>query len=132
MRGMLDTDGEENARVYAVRTSERAASQIEAEQDRLQELAGDAVAESWAEGMADAIASLATLPERCSIAVENDLFPHGTLRQLIYRRRRSGPAWRLLFSVHEADENDPPTVRVHRIQHGAQEPLTEWPTEDEE
>lgn len=43
----------------------------------------------------------------------------------------AGLSWRLLFSVREADENDPPTVRLQRVQHGAQEPLTEWPAEDE-
>lgn len=80
--------------------------------------------------MLSVIATLATFPERCAVAAENDLFLGGTLRLLLYRAGRRGPAWRILFSVQEANENDPPTVQLHLIRHGSQAPLTEWPKEE--
>ena len=57
--------------------------------------------------------------------------PGDTFYALLYRRTRTGPAWRILFSVHETDENDPPTVHIQMLRHGAQAPLTHWPDEDE-
>ncbi len=43
-----------------------------------------------------------------------------------------GPAWRILFSVREVDENDPPTVRVHQVRHASQAPMTEWPLDEDD
>ena len=37
----------------------------------------------------------------------------------------------LLFTIHEADENNPPIVWVRHIRHGAEVPLKKWPPEDE-
>lgn len=117
---------------YVVRVSEQARRQIDAGLVRIYDYAGEAAARSWWDGMDEAIAGLATLPERCPAAPEDDLYHKGTLRQFLYRRRRGGPAWRILFSVREADENDRPTVRVHQIRHGAQAPLTEWPPDEDD
>ncbi len=128
-------DGDETSRVYAVRLTNAARREISQEKDRLTNLSDLAIAQDWQAGVLDAVRGLATYPERCVIASENDLFqrvsPDDVLRLLLYRRRRSSPAWRILFSVHEADDNDPPTVRVHHIRHTAQASITFWPAEDE-
>ena len=121
----------EEPTVYTIRVSEAAAGVIEAEWDRLDDLAGAEVAEAWRIGMRTVITGLATYPERCAAAVEDRLFPGGALRQLVYQRRRGGPVWRILFSVRPANADDPPTVRVHLIRHGSKQPMTEWPAEDE-
>ena len=76
------------------------------------------------------IRGLGTLPERCNTAPENDHFTEDVIYQLLYRHKR-GPTWRILFTVYEADANDPPTVKVHHIRHGAQAVMTNWPDEDE-
>jgi plasmid stabilization system protein ParE len=129
------TESVDQPSIYTVRPSARAADQIEAEHSRLEGTAGASIADAWEDALMDAIASLATYPERCAIANENKLFqcisPGDTLRVLLFRRTRTGPAWRILFSAHETDENDPLTVRVHHIRHGAQAPMTEWPADHE-
>lgn len=123
---------DETPRVYAVRLSVRASGQVRQEHDRLRVLAGPAVADAWEDGFMNAVAGLATMPERCILAPEDAVFPHETLRQLLYQRRRGGPTWRILFSVREADANDPPMVWVHRVRHGAQAPMTEWPPDEDD
>ena len=117
-------------RTYAVRLASSAGRELQEEHSRLAGISDLGVADDWRDGVREAVRGLATYPERCTVVVENRLFPDGVVHQLPYRRRR-GPFWRILFTVHEADENDPPTVRVHHIRHGARAPMTEWPTEDE-
>lgn len=125
---MAGTANGEQPRVYAVRLSEDAGDEIEEEQARLEDVSGPDVADDWQQGLSDAIRSLATYPERCVVAPENVRFAGTVVRQLLYRRKR-GPIWRILFTVHEADANDPPTVRVHHVRHGARPPMTQmdWP-----
>lgn len=121
--------------VYSVRPSDRAAAQIEAEHKRQEERLGFTKADAWEDALMDAVASLATYPKRRPVALENGIFqkvsPGQTLRQLIFKPTRGSAGWRILFTIHEADENDPPTIRVQRILHGAQAPMTEWPSEEE-
>ena len=121
--------------VYVVRPSDRVADQIEAEHKRQEKQRSPAAADEWEDALADAIASLATYPKRRRSAPEDKLFqriyPGHILRQLVYQQTRTSPAWRILFSVHDADKNDPPTVRIQMLRHGAQAPMTEWPDEDE-
>ncbi len=121
-------DGE--PRTYAVRLALSAGRELVEEHDRLTNVSSPNAAEDWRNGLLDSVRSLATLPERCVVAPEDKHFSNGIVRQLLYRRKR-GPTWRILFTVHEADENDPPTVQVHHIRHGALAPMTEWPSEDE-
>ncbi len=120
--------------VYAVRPSERAAVQIEAEIGRQENQQGLAAAEAWAEALLDAIGSLATYPTRRSEASGNGPFqrvsPGGTLYVLLFRHKR-GATWRVLFTVDEASRNDPPTVHLQMLRHGAEAPMTFWPAEDE-
>ena len=117
--------------VYQVRLAEDAARQIDDEWRRPAEARGTAFADTWRVDLRTALASLATLPGRCPPAPENSVYrqaqPGGTLRQLLYRRRSSGPIWRLLFTPHEQTANDPPTVHIHQVRHGGQSPLTQWP-----
>jgi plasmid stabilization system protein ParE len=120
--------------VYAVRPSERAAAQIEAEIERQEKQRGSTDADDWASTLLDAIGSLATYPQRCPIASENKPFQRGspgeTLRVLLFRHKR-GATWRILFTIDETSKNDPATVRIQILRHGAQSPMTEWPSEDE-
>lgn len=126
---------EEGPPVYSVRLSEPAAVQIEVEHARQREDFGPDAADAWEDALMDAIGSLATFPQRCAVAPENHLFQRVSLgealRLFIYRRTRSGPVWRVLFSVREATA-DPPTVWVQHIRHGARAPMMEWPTGEEE
>lgn len=117
--------------VYAVRLAVAAGRELKQEHSRLAGTSGSATADSWRTGLMGKIRSLATLPERCNTAPENDHFADDVIYQLLYRHKR-GPTWRILFTVHEADENDPPTVKVHHIRHGAQAMMTSWPDEDDE
>jgi len=116
--------------VYAVRLSSHAARQLQDEHERLQEISGSPVADHWEDQLIKALAGLATLPERCAIAPESVVFAQETLRQLLYRRKRGGPVWRILFSIREATDADSPTVWIHRIRHAAQAPVTEWRVEE--
>ncbi|MDQ2799143.1 MAG: type II toxin-antitoxin system RelE/ParE family toxin [Armatimonadota bacterium] len=120
---------------YAVRFAEAARDEIDQEYVRLVGISGIDVADDWQSRLLEAIRSLATYPERCVLAPEDQQFqrvrPGIQLRVLIYWRTRSGPAWRILFSVQEANILDPPTVRVRHIWHSARAPITFWPAEDE-
>ena len=55
-------------------------------------------AAGWYDGFAHAINSLADMPQRCSLAPENDAFEE-EIRQLLYGPR--GPAYRALFTVED-------------------------------
>ena len=69
----------------------------------------------WFEGLEKAIASLATFPERCPLAPENEAFPFET-RHLLYGRRPH--IYRVIFKV----EGD--TVYILHIWHGRRQPVT--------
>lgn len=116
--------------IYAVCISETASRQIAQEEDRFAEMLGEPFAGKWSIGLYASIGTLATYPERCAVAPEDELKKAATLRQHLYRRTRTGPAWRILFTVNTATSDDPPTVYVELVLHGAQAPLTEWPSND--
>jgi len=65
------TESDEQPTVYVGRPSDRVANQIEAGHQRQEQQSGPAVADTWEDALMDAIASLATLPERCSVARGN-------------------------------------------------------------
>ncbi len=125
---------DEESVVYAVRQSNRVANRTEAEQQRQERLYGTAVADAWEDALTEAVASLATYPKRCSEADESDPFqrvsPGEMLYVLLFRHKR-GATWRILFTVDEASQNDPPTVHLQMLRHGAEAPMTFWPEEDE-
>ena len=82
----------------------------------------------------NAVASLATLPKRCPIAPENDLFQRvksgQSLRVLLHKQTRGSIAWRILFNIPSPHAADAPTVRVLRVLHGSQAPMTRWIIEE--
>lgn len=65
----------------------------------------------WYNGLIDAIASLDSLPTRCSLAPENAVFEH-EIRHLLYGRK--GRRYRVLFTI----VGD--TVHVLHFRHWAQ------------
>lgn len=91
-----DQADEDGPPVYAVRFAEALQDEIDQEYARLAGISGMDVAESWDRGLLEAIRSLATYPERCAVATEDQHFqrarPGPPLRVLIYRRTRSSPA----------------------------------------
>lgn len=121
---------------YALRLTQALQQEIDAEYVRLVGISGIDIANDWEDRLLKEIRGLATYPKRGVKAVENEAFqrvhPGQTLRVLIFQRSRSSPTWRILFSVHEADALDAPRVIVRHIWHGAREPNTFWPDEDEE
>lgn len=68
----------------------------------------------WFLRLEDAIATLATLPQRCSLAPENARFPF-EVRQLLYGRKPH--VYRILFTIEGE------TVNVLHIRHGRRKPL---------
>jgi len=77
----------------------------------------------WRDGLRDAIASLARNPRRCPIPPEK--FSR-EVRQLVYRRRGSRTAYRILFTINgeDADSPDAPSVTVLHIRHASARPVS--------
>lgn len=63
----------------------------------------------WFLALEDAIATLASMPERCALAAENAAFPF-EVRQLLYGKKPS--VYRILFTIKGE------TVYVLHIRHG--------------
>jgi plasmid stabilization system protein ParE len=81
----------------------------------------------WHAGLLSAIASLAEMPGRCSLARENGRFEE-EIRQLLYGRGRN--IYRILFVVREtANQRGEASVRILHVRHSAQQTLGELPTE---
>lgn len=79
-------------------------------------------AEEWFNGLMDAVFSLDEMPRRCPLAPENDLYDKET-RHLLYTKRRV--TYRIVFVIlHLQTEEAEGKLRVFRIRHGAQRPLT--------
>ena len=120
---------------YAVRIAPAAAAQAAAEYDWLKANYSKDRAEQWREELKAAWASLTTLPLRCAVAPEDAAFqefrPGPPLRTFRCKQGRKSSGWRLLFTAHEATEDDPAFVQVHRLLHSAQAPLLEWPQEQD-
>ncbi len=113
---------EESDRTYALRYRPRALRDIDIESVRLAELEGDEIALNWLEKLEEAVVSLSTWPRRFALAPEEELIER-RVRVMLFRRTPGGPAWRVFFTVEDADE-DGFVVRVRHIRHGAS-PLTE-------
>jgi len=117
--------------VYAVRLSAAAAAQTATALEWMKKTAGEDTAEEWEEGLHTAWASLATLPARYPIAEENRFYQKKhigpPLLVALYRHGRS--TWRLLFTIQEANSDDPATVVIRQFRNAAQKPLTKWPDE---
>jgi len=100
---------------FRVRTGARAKRDLDAILGwLLSQEAGDAGLR-WFQGLREAMASLANLPERCAFAPENALLPYD-VRQLFYGRRQH--RYRVLFTI------DGDTVLILHVRHGRQRPLS--------
>lgn len=118
---MSAPEHEETPRIYALRFTPRARNDIDAAHARFLVLSGEAVADAWKAGLFDAVATLATTPRR-QTAPESARFRQ-EVRQLIYRRRPGSVAYRVLFTLVEADA-DAPYVRILHVRHGSARPIT--------
>lgn len=118
---MSAPEEEEPLRVYALRFTSRARSDIDAAYDRFLELSGEDIADEWKVGLFEAVAKLATMPHR-RIALENSRFQQ-TVRQVVYRRRSGSIPYRILFTVVET-EDDAPYVRILHVRHGSAHPIS--------
>ena len=72
-------------------------------------------ADRWFRGLMNAIATLQEKPQRCSEAVEHEIFPE-EVRQLLYGK--SNNKYRVLFTIRDTN------VYVLYVRHSAQAPLT--------
>lgn len=72
-------------------------------------------ADRWFRGLMNAIATLQEKPQRCSLAVEHEIFSE-EVRQLLYGKTKN--IHRVLFTVRGT------TVYVLYVRHSAQAPLT--------
>lgn len=108
---------------YALRFTERARRDIDAETVYIAETSSPEIAIVWREGLYDTVASLAILPRRCPLAREQF---RCEVRQILYRRPGSRFAHRILFtfSGEEAVSSDAPTVILLHVRHSASRPLT--------
>ncbi len=104
---------------YRVIVTETAEGEIDAALAYLLLRSPDA-ARDFQEGMDKTILSLSEMPRRCPLAPEDGVITR-PLRQLIYRHGRT--AYRILFTIFEAEGDAPAFVRVLRVLHGAQQQL---------
>lgn len=102
---------------YRVILTERADRELEHAVDWWAENRSVDQAARWYAGFSDAIASLATDPQRSPLAPENDRFPC-ELRELHYGLG-SRPTHRAVFTIR------PDMVLILTIRHGAQAELEE-------
>ena len=107
---------------YRIEISSIAESEADRAFLRLSQIFSPAKASQWYLGLLDAIASLAEMPNRCSLARENNNFSQ-EIRQLIYGRGRN--SYRVIFTILEAQ--DMTTVRILHIRHGSQQTIGEDP-----
>lgn len=70
-------------------------------------------AENWLSCLLDAIDSLASFPQRCALAPENEFHDHEVRHLLLFGE------YRILFSTVESN------VLILHIRHGARQPLTQ-------
>lgn len=79
-------------------------------------------ADRWFRDLMNAIATLQEKPQRCTLAVEHEIFPE-EVRQLLYGKSKN--IYRVLFAIREA------TVYVLYVRHSAQALLTQDDLESE-
>ena len=79
------------------------------------------LAERWRVLLTEAVESLSHFPHRCSYAPENGRFDR-EIRQLWFGSRRS--VYRLVYTVIEDADSETFAVRILRVRHHAQAPLT--------
>lgn len=81
-------------------------------------------ARTFRRGLLAALGTLATLPMRFPVAPEAAYMDAPPVRVMPHRSGPSRPAWRVLYRVHEANENDAAFIEIVAVRHGAQKPIT--------
>lgn len=112
----------DEAHGYAVRIRPFARAEIQEAYDRLVDFPGVAMANRWYESLLDLFTDLSSYPGRYAPARESRLFQseiHVALHSLSPR----SAVYRVLFTIQEAGD-DPPTVQVLSMRHGARKPMT--------
>jgi plasmid stabilization system protein ParE len=79
-------------------------------------------ADRWFRGLMNTIATLQEKPQRCTLAVEHEIFPE-EVRQLFYGKSKN--IYRVIFAIRGT------TVYVLYVRHSAQAPLTLDELEDD-
>ena len=108
--------------IWAIRTTKRARSDMEAAEERLADVADEETAEAWSEGLNTEIAKMSQFPTRWPLAEEDKLFRE-SVRRMLYRRTSSSPAYRVLFVLRQSPD-DAPTVTIIHVRHAAQKLMT--------
>jgi plasmid stabilization system protein ParE len=72
-------------------------------------------ADLWFRGLMNTIATLQEKPQRCSLAIEHEIFPE-EVRQLLYGKAKN--VYRVLFTIRDD------TVYTLYVRHSSQAPLT--------
>jgi plasmid stabilization system protein ParE len=114
---------------YSIRLRLRALYDLNRESVRLAELVGDSIALDWKDKIKDALASLATFPQKYAVAQEDGLRER-EVRVMLFRRTSNGPAWRIFYTIEKPPLGlDGFVVHVRHIRHAAS-PLTKFDQDD--
>jgi plasmid stabilization system protein ParE len=105
---------------YRIEISSIAEAEADNASLRLATLTSPKQASQWYLGLLEAIESLSQMPNRCSLARENENFSL-EIRQLLYGRGRN--LYRVLFTIVDGDVVS--TVRILHIRHGLQKTIGE-------
>lgn len=107
--------------VFQVRIARKAEIEIEIAYEWLKQ-SNSSYADRWFRGLMNKLATLQEKPRRCSLAIENNVFPE-EVRQLLYGKRKN--IYRILFVIRDN------TVYIIYLRHSKQALLTaeDWDEE---
>jgi plasmid stabilization system protein ParE len=109
---------------YRVEMSSTAEDEADRAFLKLSQLTSPNKASQWYSGLLRAMDSLSQMPQRCSLARENENFSLA-IHQLLYGKGRN--LYRIIFTIIEGSEA--PTVRILHIRHGRQQTIGEAPSD---
>ncbi|NEO83495.1 MAG: type II toxin-antitoxin system RelE/ParE family toxin [Spirulina sp. SIO3F2] len=101
--------------IFQVRITQQAEVEIETAYRWLRKWNSADYADRWFRGLMNKLATLQKQPQRCALAIENDVFSE-EVRQLLHGKRRS--AYRILFVVRTD------VVFILHVRSSRQAPLT--------
>ncbi len=105
---------------FQIEISSVAKAEADAAFLRVSQLTSVEQGKSWYADLLRAISSLSVMPNRCSLARENQYFSN-EIRQLLYGRGKN--TYRILFTVIESVSAS--SVRILHIRYGSQQPIGE-------
>ncbi len=118
---------------WAIWLTQFARADIAAAWEHFLRSSDEEIADGWQQGLESEIRRLSLFPESLPVADEDDLFAV-TIRKLLFRRIRRGPAYQIFFTLQTAPD-DAPTVLVMHIRHASRAPITQqeaWEIESSE